>query len=158
MKMSIWSLACQKSALQRYHSAKHLSEFYPQNGGESQLASKLRHCHAMYSAFTVNHRVRLMLLRLSGREYEVSFSRRCLLISKTKTAQPPCSEKIDVPPKKSTPADIGSFACREPMISELVSRTRFPSIQSPAGVMFLPGFLLVMYAVHCSGFDNIVAS
>jgi len=27
---------------------KHLSEFYPQDGGESQLASKLHHCHRMY--------------------------------------------------------------------------------------------------------------
>jgi len=27
---------------------KHLSEFYPQDDGESQLASKLRHCHPMY--------------------------------------------------------------------------------------------------------------
>jgi len=33
---------------QRYHSEKHLSEFYPQDGGENQLASKLRHCHPMY--------------------------------------------------------------------------------------------------------------
>jgi len=24
---------------------KHLPEFYPQDGGESQLAPKLRHCH-----------------------------------------------------------------------------------------------------------------
>ena len=45
MKMSIWSLACQQSVFQRYHSEYHLSEFYPQDGGESQLASKLRHCH-----------------------------------------------------------------------------------------------------------------
>jgi len=27
---------------------KHLSEFYPQDGGESQLALKLRQCHTMY--------------------------------------------------------------------------------------------------------------
>jgi len=27
---------------------KTLSEFYPQDGGESQLALKLRHCHPMY--------------------------------------------------------------------------------------------------------------
>jgi len=26
-----------------YHSEKHLSEFYPQDGGESQLALKLRY-------------------------------------------------------------------------------------------------------------------
>jgi len=32
---------------QRYHSEKHLSEFYPQDGGESQLALKLCHCHPM---------------------------------------------------------------------------------------------------------------
>jgi len=49
MKMSVWSLACQQSVFQRYHhSEKHFSEFYPQHGGESQLASKLRHCHPMY--------------------------------------------------------------------------------------------------------------
>jgi len=28
---------------------KHLSEFYPQDGGESQLALKLHHCHVMYT-------------------------------------------------------------------------------------------------------------
>jgi len=33
---------------QQYHSKKNLSEFYPQDGGESQLALKLRHCHPMY--------------------------------------------------------------------------------------------------------------
>ena len=49
MKMSVWSLACQQSVFQWYDSEKHLSEFYPQEGGESQLASKLRHCHPMYS-------------------------------------------------------------------------------------------------------------
>ena len=49
MKMSVRSIACQQSAFQRYHSEKRLSEFYPQDGGESQLASKLRHRHPMYS-------------------------------------------------------------------------------------------------------------
>jgi len=48
MKMSVWSLACQQSVFQRYHSEKHLWEFYPQDGDESQLASKLRHCDPMY--------------------------------------------------------------------------------------------------------------
>jgi len=47
--MSVWSLAYQQSVFQRYHSEKHLSEFYAQDGGESQLASKLRHCHRVYS-------------------------------------------------------------------------------------------------------------
>ena len=49
MKMSVWSLACQQSVFHWYHSEKHLSEFYPQDGGESQLALKLRHCHSMYT-------------------------------------------------------------------------------------------------------------
>ena len=31
------------------HSEKHLSEFYPQDGGESQLTLKLRHSHPMYT-------------------------------------------------------------------------------------------------------------
>jgi len=48
MKMSVWSLACQESLFYRYHSDKHLPEFYPQDGGESQLALKLRHCHSVY--------------------------------------------------------------------------------------------------------------
>jgi len=39
------TISCRQSVFQRYHSEKHLSEFYPQHGGESQLASKLRHCH-----------------------------------------------------------------------------------------------------------------
>ena len=50
MELSVWSLACPRSVFQRYHSEKHISEFYPQDGGESQLASKLRHCHPMYNA------------------------------------------------------------------------------------------------------------
>jgi len=48
MKMSVCSLACQQSVFQRDHSEKHLSKCYPQDGGESQLASKLRHCHHVY--------------------------------------------------------------------------------------------------------------
>ena len=48
MKMSVWSVARQQSVFQRYHSEKHLPEFYPQDGSKSQLASKLRHCHPMY--------------------------------------------------------------------------------------------------------------
>jgi len=39
----------QRSALQRYHSENILSEFYPQDGGESQWALKLRHRHPMYT-------------------------------------------------------------------------------------------------------------
>jgi len=30
----------------------YLSEFYPQDGDESQLALKLCHCHPMYAVFT----------------------------------------------------------------------------------------------------------
>jgi len=37
------------SVFQRHHSEKHLSEFYPQDGGESQLALKLRSCHPVYT-------------------------------------------------------------------------------------------------------------
>ena len=43
-KMSVWSPAYQQRVFQRYHSGKHLSEFYRQDGDESQLALKLRHC------------------------------------------------------------------------------------------------------------------
>jgi len=38
------------SAISSYHSGKHLSEFYPQDGGESQLALELRRCNPMYTA------------------------------------------------------------------------------------------------------------
>ena len=48
MKMSVWSLACRQSVFQWYRSEKRLSEFYPQDGGESQLALKLRQYHPMY--------------------------------------------------------------------------------------------------------------
>jgi len=48
MKTSLWSLAFQQSVFQRYRSEKHLSQFYPQDGGKSQLALKLRHCHPVY--------------------------------------------------------------------------------------------------------------
>jgi len=37
---------------QRYHSSKHLWEFYQQDGDKSQLASKLRHCHPVYWPIT----------------------------------------------------------------------------------------------------------
>jgi len=46
MKLSVWSLACQQSVFQRCH-GENIYQFYPQDGGE--MASKLRHCHAMYS-------------------------------------------------------------------------------------------------------------
>jgi len=52
MKMSVWSLACQQGVFQRHHSGKHLPEFYLQDGGESQLAVKLRHCHPVYTFST----------------------------------------------------------------------------------------------------------
>jgi len=48
MKMSVWSLACRQSIFYRYHSEKHLREFYPQDGGESQLEAKLRQYMHMY--------------------------------------------------------------------------------------------------------------
>jgi len=51
MKMSVWSISCQQSVFQRCYSEKHLREFYPQDGGKSQLASKLRHCHSVNSEF-----------------------------------------------------------------------------------------------------------
>ena len=34
---------------------KHFSKLYPQDGGESQLASKWRHCHHMYSSLHFGH-------------------------------------------------------------------------------------------------------
>jgi len=37
-----------KRIVHGYHSEKHLPEIYPQDGGESQLALKLRHSHLMY--------------------------------------------------------------------------------------------------------------
>jgi len=54
MKTSVWSLTCQQSVFQRYYSEKHLSEFYPQDSGESQLASKLRHCRPMTNDKFIN--------------------------------------------------------------------------------------------------------
>ena len=49
MKISVWSLARRQSVFQRYHSEKYLSQFYSQGGGERQLASKVRHCHPIYT-------------------------------------------------------------------------------------------------------------
>ena len=37
-KMDIWSLTYQQSACKRYHSDKHFSDFYLQDGGINQLA------------------------------------------------------------------------------------------------------------------------
>jgi len=50
--VGLWKcpLACRQSLFQSYHSEKHLSEFYLQDGGESQLALKLRRRHTMYTA------------------------------------------------------------------------------------------------------------
>ena len=56
-KMSVWSLTCRKAYLSD-HSSKHFWEFYPQDGGENQLAlyeSKLRHGHSMYTAGTIRN-------------------------------------------------------------------------------------------------------
>jgi len=38
--MSTWSLTYQQSVFKQYHSYKHLSEFYPQDGAENQLATE----------------------------------------------------------------------------------------------------------------------
>jgi len=38
IQMSVWSLTCRQSVFKRYHSGKHFSELYPQNGGENQQA------------------------------------------------------------------------------------------------------------------------
>jgi len=47
MKMSVWSLQLANKAYFRASTVKkHLWEFYPQDGDESQLPSRLRHCHA----------------------------------------------------------------------------------------------------------------
>jgi len=72
MKMSVWWLACQQSVFQRDHSEKRLSEFYPQDGGDSQLASKLRHCHPMYiwNASAADARLRAALPRLDFGDVE----------------------------------------------------------------------------------------
>jgi len=35
-KMSIWSLTYQQSVFKRYHSDKHFSEFYLQDGGKNK--------------------------------------------------------------------------------------------------------------------------
>jgi len=42
-------LACRQRVLSDIAVKNIFSEFYPQGGGESQLASKLRHCHPMYT-------------------------------------------------------------------------------------------------------------
>ena len=42
----------QQSVFKRYHSDKHFSGFYLQDGGKNQLAqiwNKIIHCHSMYS-------------------------------------------------------------------------------------------------------------
>ena len=49
MKISVWSLDRRQSVFQRYHSEKCLSQFYSQGGCERQLASKVRHCHPVYT-------------------------------------------------------------------------------------------------------------
>jgi len=46
--MSVWSLAFQPNVCKRCYPEKHLWDVYPQDGGESQMALKLRHCHPTY--------------------------------------------------------------------------------------------------------------
>ena len=53
--MSVRPLASRQSVFQWHHSEKHLSEFYPQDGGESQLALKLRHRHPVYRSLIGSH-------------------------------------------------------------------------------------------------------
>jgi len=52
MKMSVWSLACRQAHFSDI-TVKTISQFYPQDGGESQLASKLRHCHPLLCGLTM---------------------------------------------------------------------------------------------------------
>jgi len=40
MKLSVRSLACPRSVLQRYHSEKHISEFYPYRSFTHKMAAK----------------------------------------------------------------------------------------------------------------------
>jgi len=48
---------------------KHLSKFYPQDGGESQLALKLRHCHPMYGGAPITGTgIRVLFNPLTNRE------------------------------------------------------------------------------------------
>ena len=70
MKMSVWSLACQQSVLQWYYNEKHLSEFYPQDGGESRLASKLRYCHPVYASFWLTYNASNRILWSDARRAE----------------------------------------------------------------------------------------
>ena len=64
-----------KNVFQQYHSEKHLSEFYPQDGGESQLASKLRHCQPMYTRITDSNTVcrKLRYFTLTDAERFITF-------------------------------------------------------------------------------------
>jgi len=54
-KMSIWSLTCQQSVFKRYHSDKHLSEFYLQDGGTKinwyRYWTIIRHCVTSLSPY-----------------------------------------------------------------------------------------------------------
>ena len=58
--MSISPLTYQQSVFKRYHSDKHLSDFYLQDGGKKStgidMERLLRHCHPMYSALGRNFR------------------------------------------------------------------------------------------------------
>jgi len=48
--MSILPLTYQESVFKRYHSDKHVSEFYVQDGGKNhRYGTKLRHCHPVYT-------------------------------------------------------------------------------------------------------------
>ena len=63
--------------------------------------------------------------------------------------------KIETYPESLTSADIGSFACREPMISEHVSTAHdLLPFAVPLNQCFYWDFS-VMYAVRCSISDNV---
>jgi len=50
-KMSIWPPTYKQSVFKRYHSDKHLSEFYLQNSTGIDMEQNLLHCHPMYTRF-----------------------------------------------------------------------------------------------------------
>ena len=110
LPLPVWSLACQQSVFQRYHSEKHLSEFYPQNGGESQLALKLRHCHLMY--WTCTHRpTSLWLAAEAENERSQMLSLRTPVLSFH--ANTPTGMKMSVTISQSNSVAFSSYAVNE---------------------------------------------
>jgi len=109
---------------QRYRSEKHLSEFYPQDGGESQLALKLRHCQPMY--------VRMSRCQASFTAHELN---RTDLNRSTQLLQALTSHSHSTWRITSTYFEVELTGCRHSELGRIVRKLQFVArCDTPVGI------------------------